>query len=143
MGVLLPFCFDDGMTGTGRLTLSVLEGEFAVAQVPPGSSLPLWAARGLLWAVVGAPGEVSVVTGAANVPPDVRAEPGWVALRLHGPFPFELTGILAAVLNPLRDAGVGIFALSTFDTDYVLVKADRLPDALAALRRAGHEITDS
>ncbi|WP_019584732.1 ACT domain-containing protein [Deinococcus apachensis] len=131
------------MTGARRLILSVLEGEFAVAQMAAEASLPLWAARGVLWAVVGAPGEVSVVTGAANVPADVRAEGGWTALRLHGPIPFELTGILAAILDPLRDAGVGIFALSTFDTDYVLVKADRLTDALAALRQAGHEITDA
>lgn len=130
------------MTDTGQLTLSVLRGEFAVARLPPEAPLPVWAARGDLWAVVGAPGEVSVVTDAANVPPGGRVERGWAALRLHGPFPFELTGVLTAVLNPLRDAGVGIFALSTFDTDYVLVKTARLEQALAALRDAGLHVAE-
>lgn len=113
-----------------------------MAQLPPGSPLPAWTTAGELWAVTSAPGEVSVVTAAQNVPEGVRAEHGWAALRLHGPFPFHLTGILAAVLNPLRDAGVGIFALSTFDTDYVLVKAGRLAEALTALRAAGHEVRE-
>lgn len=139
---------EDGLvTETPRLTLSVLDGEFAVAQLPPGSPLPGWATCGELWAVVGAPGEVSVVTAAWNVPSpapdDLQVEGGWTALRLHGPFPFHLTGILAVVLNPLRDAGVGIFALSTFDTDYVLVKAERLAEAVSALRAAGHKVGES
>lgn len=126
------------------MTLSVLEGKFVVAQLRPGFPLPAWAARGELWAVVGAPGEISLVTAAENIPDPLtgtlRVEGGWAALRLHGPFPFHLTGILAAVLGPLRDAGVGIFALSTFDTDYVLVKAERLADAVSALRAAGHGV---
>lgn len=120
---------------TARLTLSVLGGRFVVGQLAAGSPLPAWAARGALWAVVGAPGEVSVVTGAQNVP-----DPPPGDLRLHGPCPFHPTGILAAVLNPLRDAGVGIVALSTFDTDDVLVKAERLADAITARRAAGHEV---
>lgn len=125
--------------GQPRLKLSVLPGEYTVAQLPPSSPLPGWATTGALWAVVGAPGEVSVVTASADVPQGLQAEGGWAALRLHGPFPFQLTGILAAVLDPLRGAGVGIFALSTFDTDYVLVKGDLLPEARAALEGAGHE----
>lgn len=135
------------MTQAARLTLSVLEGEFVVAQLRPGSPLPTWATRGSLWAVVGAPGEISLVTAAQNIPgpptDTLRVEGGWAALRLHGPFPFHLTGILAAVLNPLRDAGVGIFALSTFDTDYVLVKKEQLAEAVSALRAAGHEVGES
>lgn len=130
------------MTSAASLTLSVLPGEFSVAQLPAGSPLPAWAVSGSLWAIVGAPGEVSVVTASGAVPAGVRSEGGWAALRLHGPFPFHLTGILAAVLTPLRDAGVGIFALSTFDTDYVLVKAGRLGEALGALRGAGHTVTE-
>ncbi|UTA51115.1 ACT domain-containing protein [Deinococcus radiodurans] len=61
-------------------------------------------------------------------------------MKLHGPFDFGLTGILASVLNPLRDAGVGIFALSTYDTDYVLVAQEQLDKAVAALRDAGHHV---
>ncbi|WP_084050862.1 ACT domain-containing protein [Deinococcus hopiensis] len=132
----------NSVTSVSSLTLSVLPGEYSVAQLPPSAPLPVWAASGKLWAIVGAPGEISVVTESARIPADVQAENGWAALQLHGPFPFHLTGVLSAVLVPLRGAGVGIFALSTFDTDYVLVKAQRLAEALQALRSAGHTVTE-
>lgn len=125
------------------LTLSVLSGEYAVCQLPEDAAPPAWALSGELWTLTRAPGELSVVCGAAQVPAGVRAQKGWAALRLHGPFEFTLTGVLAGVLNPLRDAGVGIFALSTFDTDYVLVAQERLPDAVAALRAAGHTVSQT
>lgn len=124
------------------LTLSVLGGEYAVCQLPSDAAPPAWAFEGEFWSVTRAPGELSVVCAAANVPDGVKAEKGWAALRLHGPFEFTLTGILARVLNPLRDAGVGIFALSTFDTDYVLVSGARLGDAVSALRAAGHTVRE-
>ncbi|MDL2342794.1 ACT domain-containing protein [Deinococcus sp. MIMF12] len=127
-----------------RLTLSVLGGaaptELAVAQLPPGAPLPTLG--GVLFSLTRTPDELSLVCEAAHLPPGVRHQAGWAALKLHGPFDFGLTGILAAVLEPLRKAGVGIFALSTFDTDDVLVPAARLPDALAALRGAGHTVAD-
>lgn len=72
------------------------------------------------------------------VPPGARAESGWACLQLHGPFPFAMTGILAAILNPLAEAGIGIFAVSTFDTDYVLIQEARLQAADLALQQAGH-----
>ena len=122
------------------LTLSVLSDEYAVCQLPADAAPPAWAYAGEFWSVTRAPGELSVVCAAAAVPDAVPAERGWAALRLHGPFEFTLTGILASVLNPLRDAGVGIFALSTFDTDYVLVSQSRLADAVAALQAAGHTV---
>ncbi|CAM3232545.1 ACT domain-containing protein [Deinococcus saxicola] len=124
------------------LTLSVLNGEYAVCQLPSGIPPPIWAFEGEFWSVTRAPGELSVVCAAANVPEGVKAQKGWAALRLHGPFEFTLTGILASLLNPLRDAGVGIFALSTFDTDYVLVPGARLGDAVSALRAVGHTVRD-
>jgi hypothetical protein len=73
----------------------------------------------------------------------VKAEPGWRALKLRGPFPFSATGILASVLSPLAEAEVPIFAVSTFDTDYVLVPEARLEKAVAALRAAGHTVSGS
>ena len=137
-----------GRRGAGRYpaamsqTLSVVPGEYAVSQLPAGSTAPAWALTGDLWCVMSVRDELSVVCPAANVPPGVTTQRGWAALKLHGPFAFTLTGILASVLDPLRDAGVGIFALSTFNTDYVLVAQADLHRAAHALRAAGHTLRD-
>ncbi len=74
------------------------------------------------------------------VPEDVRCEGGWRALELEGPFEFSEVGVLISVAEPLAEAGVGIFAVSTFDTDYVLVKEKQLESAVASLRGMGHEV---
>ncbi len=73
------------------------------------------------------------------MPEGAIAERGWVALKLEGPFPFSTTGVLASFLQPLADAEIPIFAISTFDTDYVLIKRQNLEQAMAALGAAKHE----
>jgi hypothetical protein len=84
--------------------------------------------------------ELSVVCAAARVPDGVRAERGWRALAVCGRLDLGLTGVLAGLLAPLAAAGVPIFAVSTYDTDYVLVREERLAEAVAALRAAGHTV---
>jgi hypothetical protein len=84
--------------------------------------------------------ELSLVRGAEAVPNDARAERGWRALRIAGTIDFALTGVLAAVLSPLGEAGLSIFAVSTFDTDYILVREHALPAAIDVLRAAGHAV---
>lgn len=127
------------------LTLIVQPGELAVVRLPPDAHVPEWAftaAPGALWSLTRTSDEVSIVRGAEAVPSDARVERGWTALRVAGTIDFALTGVLASVLAPLAEAGVGIFALSTFDTDYVLVRTAALPAATAALRDAGHAIRE-
>ncbi len=121
-------------------TLTALPGEYAIAQLPPDAPVPTWALAGGFFSLTRTEGELSVVLEADRVPAGVRAERGWALLQLRGPFDFALTGVLSSVLAPLAQAGVGIFALSTFDTDYLLVKAAQLPDAVTALRGAGHTV---
>jgi hypothetical protein len=119
----------------------VLAGDLAVARLDPGAPLPAWAQpAGELHAVVHSPGELTVVCSAARVPEGVPAAGGWRALAVEGPLDFALTGVMASLAGPLAAAEVSIFAISTFDTDYVLVRADRLDDAVRALRAAGHEV---
>ena len=122
----------------------MLPGELAVARLAPSGAPPDWAAPGddALHAVVRTADEVTVVCPAARVPDGVRAERDWRALAVEGPFDLALTGVLASLLAPLADAGVAIFAVSTFDTDHVLVRAERLTDAVRPLRAAGHRIDD-
>ena len=74
-----------------------------------------------------------------DVPANVKVEPKWRCLKVKGPLDFALTGILASLANPLARAGISIFAVSTFDTDYLLVKEGDLERAAEALSIAGHE----
>jgi hypothetical protein len=84
--------------------------------------------------------ELSVVCPEGCVPPGVAREGGWRALEVEGPLDFALTGVLLSVAAPLARAAVPIFALSTYDTDYVLVREDRLEDAVRSLAGAGHRV---
>lgn len=122
---------------------SILPGEWAIARLAPDAPIPAWATApaGFL-SVTRTADELSVVAPAAAVPGEVRAENGWALLQLRGPFAFDQTGILASFAGPLAEAGIALFALSTFDTDYLLVKRARLPSALDALRAAGHRLCE-
>jgi len=122
------------------LSLSVLPLELSVCRLAPDAAIPEWATRSSFFCVMRTANELSVVCPASAVPAGVQQTPGWRALQLHGPFAFDETGILEAVLHPLAAAGVGIFALSTYDTDYVLVREAQLQAAVAAIRAAGHNI---
>jgi len=125
--------------------LRVLPGALAIARLGAGDPVPAWAtgagaAAGALVAVVRTPAELSIVCADACVPDGVRAERGWRALEVAGPLELSMTGVLAALTAPLARAGVAIFAVSTFDTDYVLVPAAALDDAVAVLRADGHRV---
>ena len=123
-----------------RLTLMVLPGEYAVCRLSADEGIPAWATRGELWSAARTQMELSIVCAAADVPGGVRSEFGWRIFRLEGPFDFSLTGILDAVLAPLARAEVAIFAFSTFDTDYVMVKEEKVSAAQDALVAHGHRI---
>jgi GNAT superfamily N-acetyltransferase len=121
--------------------LCVLDGHLSVCRLHPESEVPEWAVTGDLFSVTRTRDELSVVCPEAEVPGGVRSEGGWRVLELEGPFEFSEVGVLASVAAPLAEAGVGIFAMSTFDTDYVLVKEKQLESAVAALRGRGHEVS--
>jgi hypothetical protein len=123
-----------------HLKLSVLDGHMSVCCLHPESEMPEWAVTGSFYSVTRTRDELSVVC-TEEVPEGVRSEKGWRGLMLEGPFEFSEVGVLASVAAPLAETGVGIFALSTFDTDYVLVKEEQLESAVAALRGRGHEVS--
>lgn len=96
-------------------------------------------------AVVRTRDELSIVCAENLIPKEgagTVVEPGWVALKLEGPFPFPMTGVLASFVQPLAEARIPIFAVSTFDTDYVLVQSQNLERAMAVLDAAGHKRAD-
>lgn len=120
-----------------RLSFRVTDGEYAVCRLSPDEPLPAWPAGAFL-SLTRTPEELSIVCEAPAVPPDVRAERGWLLLQLEGPFAFDLTGILASFVAPLASARIPVFAVSTYDTDWVLVPSLHQDAALAALAAAGH-----
>jgi hypothetical protein len=128
------------------LELILLPGELSICHLPAGSVLPAWAvpevsaARGPLASVTWTIHETSAVCASILVPDDVKADSGWRALEVMGPLELSLTGILASLAGPLAEAGVALFAVSTYDTDYVLIKTSSLESAIETLRAAGHSV---
>lgn len=123
-----------------KLNLTLLPEVFAVCRLSPDADIPDWATDGVFFSVTRTSNELSVVCRQADVPVGVQAEKGWRCLQVAGPLDFALTGILASLLNPLAKAGISIFTIATFDTDYLLIKEAKLEAAITALREAGHYI---
>ena len=122
------------------VTLSLLPGEYAICRLAPDDADPPWVRESHISAIVRTADELSVLCSAEKIPAGVKCEGGWRLFKFRGPFAFTQTGILASVLNPLAEARIGILAVSTFDTDYVLVKHNDLDRARALLVASGHEV---
>lgn len=123
-----------------RLTLQLAVGEFAVCRLPATEPVPRWAGSAVFSSITRTADELSLICPAAQVPTDIKAERGWRLLKFRGPFEFGAVGILASVTEPLARASLSLLAVGTFDTDYVLVKSDRLDDAMRVLEAAGHTV---
>jgi hypothetical protein len=119
--------------------LTVLDEELAVCRLPSGDPLPTWMA-GPFISVTRTINELSVVCAAVSVPALVTAEREWRSLRVEGPLEFSMVGVLAMLSTTLAEAEVSIFVVSTYDTDYILVKDPDLARAVVALEAEGHDI---
>jgi uncharacterized protein len=117
-------------------------GSYAVVRLEPDAELPAWAAGEPFSSVTRTESELSIVCPEDGVPAGASAERGWRLLEVAGPLDFSLTGVLASLAAPLAAADVTLFALSTFETDYLLVREPHLSRASAALRHAGHTVGD-
>ena len=124
-----------------KFAIYQVPGVFAVVRLDPGSVIPPWASSGILSAAVRTSEEVSLVCDQAQVPPDVLCDRDWVALKVEGPLALSLTGVLSSLLTPLASRGIAVFVLSTFDTDYILVKQPQASLAKKVLREEGHLLT--
>lgn len=122
------------------LTMSVLAGNFGVCRLDSGSGIPEWALECDFYSITSTPDELSIVCPEADVPGNVICERGWKGLKVEGPLDFGLTGILAGISAVLAGKEVSIFALSTYDTDYILVRKKDLETAVEALGEAGYVI---
>jgi uncharacterized protein len=126
-----------------KLKYRVLPQALSVCRLAPGAAVPAWATSGEFSCITRTPDETSIVCVEDIIPPGeegVAVESGWVAFELEGPFPFAMTGVLASFVQPLAKASVPVFAISTFHTDYVLIKRENHKQALTALGEAGHQL---
>jgi|SRR6266542_1040377 len=120
-----------------KLTLTLLASKLGICRLPADAAIPAWLA-GEFVSVTRTADELAVVCRVDAVPDGVRCEKGWRCFRVAGTLDFALVGVLASLVGPLAEAGVSVFAVSTFDTDYLLVKEANLERAVGALGTAGH-----
>jgi uncharacterized protein len=122
--------------------LSLLPETFTICHLASDAAVPEWATRGQLFSITRTSDELSLITETAFVPEKLRTAVSWRVLKVHGPFELSEVGVLAALLTPLAAAGVSVFTISTFDTDYLLVQSIQLSEAVAGLGRAGHSVLE-
>ncbi len=124
-----------------KLKLSVLEGLFTIHRFPPDNEIPKEVYEGQFYSISRTNEALSIVSSSTVVLNSERSEPDWACLKVFGPLDFSLTGILADISEVLAKAEISIFAISTFDTDYILLKSEKLESAKAALQKAEYIFT--
>ena len=122
------------------MQLRTLPDTYAIVRLHPGAELPDWVDKGPFRSVTRTDNEVSVVCRDRDVPGGESAERGWRVVEVLGPLDFSLTGVVASIVDPLAKVEIPLFVISTFETDYVLVRDDDLDDSIEALELAGHEV---
>lgn len=120
-----------------HLELTIQPYTLAICRLDPAARLPAWIDASRFCAITRTEEELSIVCEQGLAPSDILCQRDWRGLKVAGPLDFALTGVLARLAAPLADAGIPVFAISTYDTDYLLVKADQLAAACETLRAAG------
>jgi len=123
------------------MQIRTLDETFALARLSPSAPVPEWVGGRDLIAVVRTRDELSIVCRADTIPSDVQeVERGFRGLAVVGTLDFGVTSVIAGLTAPLAAAGIPIFNISTFDTDYILLREDKLDAAKTALSAAGYEV---
>lgn len=118
--------------------LEIMEGDYAISRLPASMVLPDWVRGEGLVNVTYASDEISVVCLAARVPEGVESAAGWAAIKISTKFDFDEAGVVLSVVRPLSENGLGVFVISTFYRDYLLVRCTELTRARDLLTEAGH-----
>ncbi len=121
-------------------TIEQFPETLAVVRLGPGAEIPTWAESSSIFSITATATETSVVCAARSVPAKAVAQKPFTAFAVEGPLDFSQTGILVSLLTPLAEAGISVFALSTFDTDWVLVPVGQAADAAEAWSNQGHTV---
>ncbi len=123
-----------------KLTFRMLTGSYAIVRLNADAAVPEWATKGEFSSITRTADELSIVCLAGNLPDDVNTQHHWTCLKLEGPFPFSMTGVLLSFIEPLSSNQIPIFAMSTYDTDYVLIPEEYSESAIEILTASGHAL---
>jgi hypothetical protein len=115
------------------MELTLLPDSLAICRLPRDAPIPQWALAGNFYAVCRSEEELSIVCPDGHPPAEIKADPGWRALKVQGPLPLTEIGVIAALSAPLAEAGISVFVMSTFDTDYLLIKETNVSKAVRVL----------
>ncbi len=122
--------------------LTLLKDKFTLHRLEPDAQIPEIVLGSPFFSITRTPDELSIVVPEGLVLSDTRTESGWSSIKVLGPLDFGLIGILAGISTILAEEGISLFAVSTFDTDYILLKKDRATQAVKALETAGYTFND-
>lgn len=123
------------------VVFSVSEEKYCVAKLPPDAPIPHICSESSFCSVTKTSDEISVVCLESLAPVGAEVERTWRGIKVQGPLEFSLKGVLVGLLAPLAEANIAVFAVSTYNTDYLFIKQIDLPNAIQALESAGHRLT--
>lgn len=122
------------------LTMQLMKETYGVCRLDSGESIPEWASRGKFFSITRTEDELSVVCDEQAIPERVKCEKDWRVLKVLGPLDFSLIGILSSISSILAEEKISIFAISTYDTDYILVKEKDLKQGIKALEANRYKV---
>ena len=124
----------------GQLTLELMKGNYGVCRLRENSPIPVWCQQGEFYSITKTKDELSIVCLEEYVPNGVQVEKEWCIIKIVGPLDFSLIGILSKISQLMAECEISIFALSTYDTDYIMVKQAKIVQAIEKLKEAGYNI---
>lgn len=123
-----------------KLIMKALKEKYGVCRLDNTALIPDWSRNNEFLSITKTSDELSIVCPQDNIPNDIKCEKNWRILKVEGPLDFSLIGILASISTTLAQKGISIFAISTYDTDYILVKEKDFDSTVNALSYKGHKI---
>lgn len=123
-----------------NLTLRVLDKTYAVCSLSKGEEIPVWALSGDFLSITKTEEELSIVCEEKNVRQGIKYEGNWRILKIEGPLGFSLVGILAKIANIMSENNISIFAISTYDTDYILIKQGNINKSVEVLKKENYNV---
>jgi uncharacterized protein len=127
-----------------NIDFTLLKGDYSIYRLKKDSAIPSWVSESDFCSVTRTKEELSIICKDAGIKADIdiRTDRSWRILKINGPLDLSLIGIIADISNLLKDNKIPVFTISTYDTDYILIKFQYLSETISVLRNAGYKIID-